>query len=121
VNGTVYRTYNRNAEPDNTRRSKAINIYGDAIVGPRGERVLYRFQHLSQILVSDGESVKSGQVIGLTGHTGFDPKIGDHLHLEIRLNPSHFGLEWDDDIFATVPVNPYNYLLEWYENEQGSD
>ncbi len=119
VDGVVYKVYNVDADPDNTRRSKAINIYGDAVVGPNGERVLYRFQHFSEIFVSKGEPVRRGQVIGLTGHTGFDPSIGDHLHFEIRLNPSNFGLERDDDIFATIPVNPYNYLLEWYENDRG--
>ena len=114
VNGTVYRAYNPHASPDDRRNSKAINIYADFDVGPRGEKMLFRFHHFSQIFVSDGDNVKSGQVIGLTGHTGFDPSIGDHLHFEIRLNPSHFGLPFDDDIFATVPVNPYYYLLEWY-------
>jgi murein DD-endopeptidase MepM/ murein hydrolase activator NlpD len=118
VDGVVYKVYNVDADPDDTRRSKAINIYGDAVVGPEGERVLYRFQHLSEIFVSKGEPVRQGQVIGLTGHTGFDPSIGDHLHFEIRLNPSHLGLEKDNDIFATIPVNPYNYLLEWYEKDR---
>jgi murein DD-endopeptidase MepM/ murein hydrolase activator NlpD len=118
VDGTVYRVYNRHAPPDDRRRSKAINIHGDAVVGPHGEKVLYRFFHFSEVFVSDGESVRRGQVIGLTGHTGFDPKIGDHLHFEMRLNPSHFGLPGDDDIFATIPVNPYYYLLEWYESER---
>jgi len=118
VDGTVYRVYNRDVAPDDSRRSKAVNIYGDAIVGPNGEKVLYRFFHFSEILVSSGEKVRRGQVIGLTGHTGFNRRIGDHLHLEMRLNPSHFGLPGDDDIFATIPVNPYPYLLEWYENER---
>jgi murein DD-endopeptidase MepM/ murein hydrolase activator NlpD len=116
VAGTVYRVYNKGASADDRKRSKAVNIYGDAVVGPDGERVLYRFQHLSRIVVSVGEKVERGQMIGYTGHTGFEPEIGDHLHFEIRLNPSHFGLAKDDDIFATVPVNPYNYLFEWYES-----
>ena len=115
VSGTVYRVYHRDAAPDDTKRNKVVNVYGDAVVGPAGERVLYRFHHLSEIRVARGDSLRPGQAIGLTGHTGFDPRIGDHLHFEIRLNPSCFGQPRDDDIFATVPVNPYPYLLEWIE------
>jgi murein DD-endopeptidase MepM/ murein hydrolase activator NlpD len=118
VEGTVYKVYNRDISPDDRRRIKTINLYGDASVGQNHEKVLYRFHHLSEILVSDGESVKRGQVIGLTGHTGFNPKIGDHLHLEIRLNPSHFGQAEDKNIFATIPVNPYNFLLDWWNSRE---
>jgi len=116
VNGVVYKVYNKDADVDSKTRTKAINIYGDAVVGRNGEKILYRFHHFSKILVSTGDSVKKGQMIGLTGHTGFDARIGDHLHFEMRLNPSCFGQEADTDIFASVPVNPYYYLLEWWEN-----
>jgi murein DD-endopeptidase MepM/ murein hydrolase activator NlpD len=114
VDGVVYKVYNVGASPDDRRRSKAVSIHGAATVGPNGERVLYRFLHLSRIVVDRGEEVHRGQVIGYTGHTGFDPSIGDHTHFEIRLNPSHFGLTPDDNVFASIPVNPYHYLLEWY-------
>jgi len=116
VDGVVYRVYNKNAPVDSRTKSKAINIYSDAAVGPNGEKILFRFQHLSIILVSDGDHIQKGQVIGFTGHTGFDPATGDHLHFEIRLNPSCFGQIEDSNIFQSIPVNPYNYLLEWWEN-----
>jgi murein DD-endopeptidase MepM/ murein hydrolase activator NlpD len=115
VDGTVYKVYHVDAARDDPKRNKVVNIFGRTVVGPGGERVFYRFHHLSEIRVSRGEPVRRGQVIGLTGHTGFDAAIGDHLHFEMRLNPSCFGFEKDDDIFATIPVNPYNYLLEWYQ------
>lgn len=116
VAGTVDRVYNASADADDCERSKAVNLWGSEPVGSRGERVLYRFHHLSRILVQDGQSVRKGQIIGHTGHTGFGPGSGDHLHFEIRLPPSCFGLDRDDSIFATVPVNPYNFLLDWYEH-----
>lgn len=116
VDGVVYRVYNKNTHVDSKTKNKAINIYSDIDVGPNGEKILFRFQHLSKILVSDGDHVSKGQVIGLTGHTGFNSRIGDHLHFEIRLNPSCFGQEKDMSIFQSIPVNPYNYLLEWWEN-----
>jgi hypothetical protein len=118
VRGVVYRVYNRDAEPGDAKRNKVINIFGDEPVGPAGERVLYRFHHLSEIRVSGGDPVEPGQVIGIMGNTGFDPRIGAHLHLEMRLNPSCFGQPFDDDIFATIPVNPYPYLLEWQARDR---
>jgi hypothetical protein len=115
VDGTVHRIYHADADPDDRTRSKVVNLWGKAEVGPDGGRVLYRFLHLSEILVADGDRVRRGQVIGFTGHTGFDAAIDDHLHFEMRLNPSCLGLERDDSVFATIPVNPYNFLLDWYE------
>ncbi len=109
--------YNKEAPPDSETIMKHVNVYSDGVVGPDGEKILFRFLHLSEILVSNGDHVKKGQVIGLTGHTGFKESIGDHLHFEIRLNPSHFGQEFNNDISASIPVNPYYYLLEWWENK----
>ncbi|MGN1269621.1 MAG: murein hydrolase activator EnvC family protein [Clostridia bacterium] len=59
---------------------------------------LYTFyQHLSSILVSQGQSVKRGQQIAKSGNTGIGS--GPHLHFEVRTSP-YYGSE----------VNPLNYV-----------
>jgi LysM repeat protein len=61
--------------------------YGKYIVisHPNGTQTLYG--HLSEVLVSEGETVYQGEIIGQTGNTG--DSTGPHLHFEVRgaVNP----------------------------------
>jgi murein DD-endopeptidase MepM/ murein hydrolase activator NlpD len=50
-----------------------------------GKSTLYA--HMSQILVKVGDKVVKGQIIGLSGNTGFSS--GPHLHFELRVNGTH--------------------------------
>jgi murein DD-endopeptidase MepM/ murein hydrolase activator NlpD len=67
--------------------------YGNAVFINHGYGYETRYAHMSKILVSVGQKIKRGQVIGYVGDTGLSK--GDHLHYEIlvrgiKVNPIHF-------------------------------
>lgn len=72
----------------------SLGGYGNATVVEHGGGLATLYGHQSSILVSDGESVTQGQVIGRVGCTG--ACTGPHLHFEVRV---------DGD-----PVDPMGYL-----------
>jgi murein DD-endopeptidase MepM/ murein hydrolase activator NlpD len=75
--------------------ARAEGGYGFAIEIDCGDGTTVVYGHSSVLLVHEGQKVEAGQVIGLTGNTGYT--TGPHLHLEIRQNGQ--------------AVNPVPYLL----------
>ena len=72
-----------------------LGIYGNCIVLDHGYGLQSIYGHLSRIDVRDGDMVKRGQVMGLSGQTGMAG--GDHIH---------FGMQLDG-----VPIDP----KEWWD------
>jgi murein DD-endopeptidase MepM/ murein hydrolase activator NlpD len=60
------------------------NGYGKTIIVEHGDRIHTLYGHLSRLVVSRGQRVKQGAVVGLTGTTG--RASGPHLHYEILVN-----------------------------------
>lgn len=63
--------------------------YGNYVIlehgkNDQGQTIRTVYGHMSHFIVSKGESVVQGQVIGYVGSTGFS--TGPHLHFEVRLN-----------------------------------
>jgi murein DD-endopeptidase MepM/ murein hydrolase activator NlpD len=61
--------------------------YGNAIVIKHDNATYSQYAHLSRIDVRIGQSVTTGQRIGLSGNTG--NTTGPHLHFEIRTTPNY--------------------------------
>ena len=59
-----------------------------------GGGVVTLYAHMSKIKVSKGDTLSTGDLVGLVGSTG--NSTGSHLHFEVRINGKH--------------VNPLNYL-----------
>lgn len=68
--------------------------YGNMVEIEHGNGISSRYAHTSQMLVKEGEQVKTGQKIALLGGTG--RSTGPHLHFEIR--------------YKGVPQNPLYFL-----------
>ncbi|MFH9232656.1 M23 family metallopeptidase [Streptomyces globisporus] len=66
--------------------------YGNNIVLRMADGTYTQYGHLSSIGISVGQSVSSGQQIGLSGSTG--NSTGPHLHFEARTTPD-YGSDMD--------------------------
>lgn len=71
------------------------NQSGNIIIIQHKENLLSVYKHLDQILVSVGEKITAGSVIGVVGNTG-ELTTGPHLHFEL----------W----YKGLPINPENVM-----------
>ena len=61
-----------------------LGIYGNCVVVDHGYGLQTIYGHLSRIDVREGDMVKQGQVMGLSGMTGMAG--GDHIHFAMQLD-----------------------------------
>lgn len=78
--GTSVRAMNRGV----VRLARYSPVYGNMVVVDHGMGLMTFYMHLSKTKVKTGQLVEQGQLVGLSGQTGY--ATGPHLHLSIRLN-----------------------------------
>lgn len=66
------------------RIARTYRNYGKVMVVDHGLGLMTFYLHLSKIKANEGELVQQGQVIGLSGQTGY--ALSPHLHLSVRIN-----------------------------------
>jgi len=69
--------------------------FGNGIVLDNGNGIETIYGHASKLLVTEGQHVEAGQLLGLVGSTGYS--TGNHLHYEIHVNG--------------VPTDPMPFML----------
>jgi murein DD-endopeptidase MepM/ murein hydrolase activator NlpD len=60
--------------------------YGNMVEIDHGNGLSTRYGHMSQILVTVGQKISIGDIVGKVGSTG--RSTGPHLHYEVRRNGS---------------------------------
>ena len=70
---------------------------GNRVAIDHGYGYISQYGHMKKILVTVGQKVKRGDVIGLVGKTG--RTTGPHLHYEVLVNGT--------------PADPMKYILDF--------
>lgn len=73
--------------------AKELIVTGNSIVISHGDGIFSTYFHLNEIFIEEGEVIKTGDIIGTVGTTGFS--TGPHLHFSIsfyqmNLEPGYF-------------------------------
>jgi murein DD-endopeptidase MepM/ murein hydrolase activator NlpD len=76
--------------------AEPLDVRGNVVILDHGRGIFTGYWHLSEIMVSPGQQVRTGDVLGLVGTTGLS--TGAHLHWELRV--------------YTIAVDPMQFLEE---------
>lgn len=68
-------------------------VYGNTIIIDHGQGIQTLYMHLSKLNVKEGDKIKRGDVIGLSGMTGYVD--APHLHISVKVD----GVSIDPEVF----------------------
>ncbi|WFU10677.1 peptidoglycan DD-metalloendopeptidase family protein [Rhizobium sp. CB3090] len=80
--------------------------YGNMVEIDHGDGISTRYGHMEEVLVKVGDTVKTGDAVGLAGSTG--RSTGTHLHYEVREN----GRAVDPMYFINAGTKLASYINE---------
>jgi murein DD-endopeptidase MepM/ murein hydrolase activator NlpD len=83
--------------------ARFLYFEGNCVVIDHGQGLLTLYFHLSEFRVKEGDAVKRGQVIGLSGSTG--RATGPHLHVTVRWQ----GVSLDPARLMELPLPSGNF------------
>ncbi|MDR2543130.1 MAG: M23 family metallopeptidase [Treponema sp.] len=78
--------------------SRARIVSGNSIIIEHAPGIYSIYYHLDSVIAEEGAIVEAGEVIGLSGSTGFS--TGPHLHWEVRVSTENT----DPDAFVERPL-----------------
>ncbi|MDO8594254.1 MAG: M23 family metallopeptidase [bacterium] len=78
------------------RLAREFTIYGKTVAIDHGGGVVSFSMHLSKIQVKEGQKVKQGDLLGLSGESGY--ALGPHLHLSVKI----YGISIDPMKFFSL-------------------
>lgn len=86
--------------------------YGKWVAISHGNGLVTLYSHFSKIIVDKGDTVKTGDVLGISGNTGFS--TGPHLHFSVFVEKTFELVESKVVKGLMLPIgaslNPKNYL-----------
>jgi murein DD-endopeptidase MepM/ murein hydrolase activator NlpD len=88
------------AAPGYVALSKELYLYGNAVIIDHGVGVFSGYNHMTQAVVSTGDYVNQGDLIGYMGETGL--VTGPHLHWEAIVQ----GVRVDASLWTEGGVDP---------------
>ena len=81
--GTPYKAVHGGVVRRGDETEAHLGGHGKAVIVEHEDGTQTLYGHSSKVLVTEGQQVKAGDVLGLVGDTGYS--FGPHLHLEIRV------------------------------------
>ncbi|WP_176222147.1 M23 family metallopeptidase [Tuberibacillus sp. Marseille-P3662] len=65
-------------------KAKKDNILGKVVQIDHGNKVTTQYSSLNELKVKEGQKIKQGDVLGVSGRSSFNKDAGVHVHFEIR-------------------------------------